>query len=222
MATKKIDITGNQYGRLTVLGFSHSENNKRLWDCLCDCGTEKKIIGASLKNGRTSSCGCIRRETVASLNKDRMRKHGMHGTKTYCSWQAMKQRCVNPVYENHHGRGVEVCEEWSDFEAFYKDMGVRPEGTTIDRIDNDGNYEPGNCRWASWKEQANNRRVNSTFRESEVVSPDGVLFKIKKGGVKEFCIKHNLDPPCMVDVLNGKRMKHKGWEGRYFQWQVSS
>jgi hypothetical protein len=155
MANKVVDITGKKYGRLTVIGFSHIKDHVAYWNVLCDCGNEKTLRGGSFKFGAAKSCGCLLKEIVT--------KHGMKGTPTYHTWIGMIKRCKNPNshgYKNYGSRGISVCDKWLNFEGFYEDMGIRPEGTTLDRIDNDGNYNKENCKWSTKKEQDNNTRVN--------------------------------------------------------------
>ena len=153
------DITGQRFGRLTVVRLSHMDRHGgSMWDCLCDCGTEKVIRGNALLNGKVLSCKCLHREQLGALR----RTHGRGRTAAYKRWTAMKQRCSNPKdpqFSEYGGRGITVCDRWRDsFEAFLEDMGEPPPGMLLDRIDNDGNYELGNCRWATIEQSNDNRR----------------------------------------------------------------
>ena len=144
---------GDKFNRLTAVRFDYRDKKSELyWLFKCECGTEKVILVSSVKRGDTKACGC--------LNKT----HGMTKTRTFKSWSEMKQRCLNKNrkdYKYWGGRGITVCLKWLDsFENFYADMGKRPEGKTLDRIKNDKGYYKKNCRWATSREQNNNRRDN--------------------------------------------------------------
>ena len=146
-----IDLTGQRYGTLTVIERAPNRKSKACWLCQCDCGARKEVRAANLRNGNTHSCGC------GSVRFKRT--HGMTSTPEYGIWTGMKRRCLNPRdshWENYGGRGISICERWlNSFENFYADMGKRPSpDLSIDRYpNNDGNYEPANCRWATKSQQ---------------------------------------------------------------------
>lgn len=149
-----------RFGKLLVLELAEkSKNGTAKWRCRCDCGVEKVLFSTVLRRGQ-ASCGCDQPQRISEARTT----HGMTESATYNSWKSMRARCTNPNspdYAAYGGRGIAYCAAWESFETFLKDMGERPEGMTLDRFPNqDGNYEPGNCRWATSKSQANNRSAN--------------------------------------------------------------
>jgi len=162
-----MNLTGRRFGRLVVLQLNKKTSPRRtFWDCQCDCGKRTVTRTDALTRGMAQSCGCLPLEK----NAQKLTIHGytskgrVNGNRTYVSWKGMKMRCNNPNdehYPDYGARGIRVCDRWvNDFKAFVADMGERPEGLTLDRIDVDGNYEPSNCRWADYFTQNNNTRRN--------------------------------------------------------------
>lgn len=158
------DLTGQVFGRYTVIRRHGSDSlGKATWLCLCSCGTEHVVRGYALTRGSAKSCGCLVKET-SSQNST---KHGLlkENHPTYRTWASMKNRCANekdPNFKNYGARGIVVCDRWREsFAAFFEDMGAKPAGMSLDRIDVNGNYEPKNCRWATVEQQQNNKRNNA-------------------------------------------------------------
>jgi hypothetical protein len=168
---KIIDLTGQRFGRLVVQRIGpKTKPNQIYWICNCDCGNICEVKGGNLKSGGTKSCGCINKEIL----RERSIKHGFDGTPLGYVRSSMQQRCYNSThkaYKNYGGRGITICDEWLNNSKSFFDWAIKSgyhEGLTLDRIDNDGNYCPENCRWATMKEQQNNRRNNHLYVVGDV------------------------------------------------------
>lgn len=178
MDKRIVNLEGIRFGKLVVKELSHT-NKGAFWNCICDCGNTKIIKSRSLISGDSKSCGCIQ--------KTRFKTHGKTNTPEHSSWHAMKTRCYNvnhSAYHNYGGRGIEICEKWLNFEGFLEDMGLRPSlSHTLERRDNNKNYNKENCYWATKEEQNNNRR-NVKLIE----------FRGEKLTLMQWCRKLNLPP----------------------------
>lgn len=181
---------GNKYNRWEVVSYSHKTGPHHYWVCRCQCGKTKTVQQGSVVSGRSSSCGCLRAEVVAELH----RKHGSTKHPAYQSWLAMRRRCADPAFSGFAGygaRGIAVCADWQEFEHFWRDMGATwAPGLSIDRIDVNGPYEKGNCRWATDVQQANNKRNNAM-----VETPWGRLTKAeaaRRAGISYTALKHRI------------------------------
>ena len=195
------DITGLTSGYLLAISYAGSNGRRSLWNVKCNaCGKMVVLPASELQKGRLKSCGCMRYRIISEKNTN----HGMSGKPIWNVWHSMKQRCENPkaqAWNNYGGRGISVCQRWSEsFEAFYQDMapGYSP-GLTLDRIDVNGNYEPGNCRWATYQEQARNTR------KSRIIdTPWGrmtVIEASERSGIGETTLLYRLDHGITGDSL---------------------
>lgn len=213
--------SGYIFGKLKVLRFSHSDNTYAYFECVCECGEITVVTGQRLRSGNTTSCGCKRKLSIKKIRTT----HGLSKTEEYDIWTHMKMRCMNPKdkkYKDYGGRGIKVCDRWSGkngFENFFSDMGNKPtRGHSIDRKDNNGDYEPDNCRWATAKEQCNNTRRNvileyngekhniEQWAKKIGINPATIWSRLDKG----WDIKSSLfDPPIRRYDFNGKSITTK-------------
>lgn len=190
------DLTGKRFGKLTVLRMSHRDSRRQYhWICQCECGNIATVRGNSLTRGNTKSCGCL-------VYESKNIKHGMKHTRLYRIWSNMKGRCctsTNHAYDRYGGRGISVCQEWmSDFKTFYEwamSSGYS-ENLSIDRIDVNGNYEPSNCRWATPKEQSDNKRSNI------LITIDGITLDLQ-----QWCDKIGINRSTVLT-----RVRMCGWD----------
>jgi hypothetical protein len=188
MSPRLIDLTGQRFGRWTVLGnperHHYGTEVYLRWPSRCDCGTQRSVWGNALRTGRSTSCGCLHREKTTA----RVTTHGMSGTRVYQCWQDLLRRCLNRdhrQYDDYGGRGIAVCKRWETFENFYADMGDPPPGLSIDRINNDGNYEPSNCRWTTRAEQNRNRRpAKRKARRAKLADINAYVHALTRAGMR--------------------------------------
>lgn len=203
---KIIDLTGERFGRLTVISLSGRANNgAKIWKCICDCGKEHFATTGNLLSGSTKSCGCYHKEMISEMNyKHGLSKHRLHGI-----WRGMEQRCCNPKsksFEHYGGRGITICKEWvSDFENFYNWAIANgyDEFKSIDRIDVNGNYEPSNCRWVNSEIQANNKRNNNkiTFQgETHTITEWSRILHIDRKTISDRIFKLGWSPERALKV----------------------
>lgn len=194
-----------RFGRLEVLRFTRkvSKSSRQLVLCQCDCGTEREFRWDHLLSGNSTSCGCKTDE--ARARSDNRRTHGMTGSPEYNIWVAMIQRCENAGnthFSHYGGRGIKVCVRWRrSFEAFYADMGPRPSGMSIDRIDNNGDYEPSNCRWATREQQARNK---STTKLSEAKVARILTLHADGRSCRSIAAAYNVDPSLIALIIRGE------------------
>ena len=199
-AHNRLDLSGRRFGNLLVIrsagtrSVGKNNDQKSIWVCVCDCGNERIIFGSSLSGGKSRSCGCVER--------DRRRKHKVSDTRTYRIWQAMLGRCryeKHSLWHRYGGRGITVCVRWQSYENFLSDMGEAPEGMSIERNNNDGNYCPENCRWATRKEQARNTSRNRwiEFNGKRQILKDWA----KDLGIDQSSLRQRLDKLPLPDAL---------------------
>lgn len=181
-----VDLMGKRFGRWLVECICEDSGRVKFWRCVCDCGEKRRIVGGSLKNGTSKSCGCLQKELIS----ERSRKHGLSDHPAYLSWLSMKARCENPSHIGfplYGGRGIKVCERWQSLDTFWLDMRSTWEiGLSLDRIDVNGNYDPLNCRWATIAQQANNKRntrIIDTPRGAMSIAQASREFGIKRGAL---------------------------------------
>lgn len=194
MSRKKLNLIGQQFGRLTVAEEAKAYRSPggqihRQWTCVCSCGEQSTVRQQHLRNGHTTSCGCASREEKTT--------HGMSDSPAYRSWRCMMSRCYNDKdigWKSYGGRGIKVCDEWHDFLGFVADMGQPLEGMSIDRVNTDGDYAPGNCRWADRVTQSNNKRNNRR-----------IAFDGEEKTLTEWARKIEVSPETL------KRRLDKGW-----------
>ena len=204
---KIVDLTGKKFGKLKVISRAANKSGRAAWNCVCECGINKIVVADKLKSGSTKTCGCGRRNRLASISTT----HGMSDTKEYRAWRSMINRCYNDTQMSYHlygGRGIKVCDSWrSSFENFIEHVGIAPSRQhSLDRIDPNGDYEPSNVRWATAKQQSNNRRSNRYVKTpsgdmtvSEIAAAFGVKYDViyrlvtlgrKYNEIKEYIENH--------------------------------
>lgn len=217
------NLSGLQFGRLTVAGYLGRIGRNNTWECVCICGVRSAVSGGNLRNGHTQSCGCLHKERCSASS----RTHGQATSPEYRTWARMKSRCLNKSTRNFHrygGRGITVCESWiNSFEHFFSDMGARPTSDhSLDRKNNEGNYEPGNCRWATAKEQANNTSANvlltingckkplSIWADENGLDRSVIVSRVANGDVGESLIRPS--------GLRTKKITFNGITDTYLGW----
>lgn len=199
--SKPHNLEGKRFGRLVAIEMAgYTEKDKKiLWKCRCDCGNEKIVRARGLTSGHTRSCGCLASEYI----KEKLTTHGKCHTRLHNIWKSMIERCTRKTHEAYHnygGRGITICDEWKKFEPFYE-WGIAngyDDKLTLDRIDVNGNYEPSNCKWSTYKEQGNNRRTNtlmtfngetktqSMWADETGISYDVISHRLKRGWSVQF------------------------------------
>lgn len=223
MSVKAQEVkVGEVYHRWTVAAVPVREGRYLMVPVVCTCGTRSKIEQTNLRKGLSKSCGCLKKE-LAGLQS---RTHGKRSAPIYAMWNMMRQRCnltTNPAYSSYGGRGIKVCERWQKFEAFYEDMGDPPEGCSLDRIDTNADYAPGNVRWASKLEQANNTRKSIRFQvhgEELTLREAAEKYNINKSTLSTrvytygYTLEEAVDTPVLTPAESARAVKTSRQAGR--------
>jgi len=235
--SKPIDLAGRIFGRLTVVGYSHSNSSGRFWNCRCECGNEKIVKSIYLLSENTKSCGCLRSGPTSlfykhghiNRNTDNDGVVTISHSSTYNSWINMKSRCYDENNNNFYlygARGVSISDDWlHSFDNFLRDMGERPDGMELDRINTNGNYEKGNCRWVTKKVNMRNRRNsrNLTFNgetktihawaEDLGIDPEVIISRYKRGNSVERILRKDIAKPVEKRMItyNGETLSVADW-----------
>lgn len=197
-------MLNQKFGKLTIVKDSErrSKNRQIYWECLCDCGNTHTVRADSLRDGSVTQCKECRYKSNTKHGQRKVSKT----SKSYITWQGMMGRCYNKNhadYKNYGARNIIVCKSWHTFENFYKDMGDRPEKMTLDRIDNNGNYELSNCKWSNANEQAQNR--NFVKLNAEKVARIKWLLEVNKHTNRQIAEMFNVSPQAITDIKKGRR-----------------
>lgn len=206
------DLTGQRFNHLTVINYVGRKNNNSIWKCQCDCGNIVEVRLSNLKSGKTKACGCLMKNGWGNG-----KTHGLSKSRPFKIWQEMKSRCNNPnytYYKNYGARGIKVCFEWKDFVNFY-DWAMSngyADDLTLDRIDNNGNYEPSNCRWVNRKCQANNTRRNHFLEyqgQIKTIANWSDTFNVPYSNIYTYLQRHNWNIEQYVKHLESGNLRIK-------------